>query len=133
MFCFKSCLGNDYAACCGKWLVASELQIQNEALSMTVLIQTEAKCRACTAAAVTHQLTFVCSAKNIRMSPLTPDEVIGCTDEGPRGFTQMHSAHGWAPTLRTPHCGTAIWRRARSRKKVKGDNALVHLSPGCGT
>ncbi len=66
------------------------------------------------------------------MSPLTPDEVIGCTDEGPRGFTQVHSAHCRAPTLHTPHCSTASPQCLRSRKKIKGDNALVHFGPGCG-
>ncbi len=51
----------DYAACRGRCVVASELQQENEPLSMTVLIQTETKCRACMVAAVRcQQLIQIC-------------------------------------------------------------------------
>ena len=38
------------------------------------------------------------SADAVLSLPLCLDEVIGSTDEGPRSFTQMHSAYSWLAT-----------------------------------
>ena len=60
-------------------------------------------------------------------SPLCLDVVIGGTDEGSWGFTQMHRADCRLPTLQVTNCSPAS-----CGKKFKGDNAFIHLCPGCG-
>lgn len=57
-----------------------------------------------------HEVITECRRLKETVVPLSPDEVIGGTDEGSRGFAQMHSAHCWGPPLCMPHCSTAAWQ-----------------------
>ena len=59
--------------------------------------------------------------------PLCLDVVIGSTDEGSRGFAQMHRADSRLPSLQMTDRGTT-----RCRKKIKGNNAFIHLCPSRG-
>ena len=74
----------------------------------------------------TPHTTIMHSHRCRGFSPLCLYVMIGGTDEGSRSFTQMQRADSRLPSLQVANCSAV-----RCRKKIKGDNALVHLGPGC--
>lgn len=74
---------------------------------------------------------------NIRLSadavlslPLCLDEVIGSADEGPRSFTQMHSAYSWLATCQLAKARSSACHTAAAWQQIIGCNTLIHLGPG---